>query len=412
MTRARNIKSIADAQYYAERRLPRLLRDYYRAGTGARSTVAANTAAYDEVTFRPHVAVRWPDRDISTTVLGHTISMPLMIAPTGGGRLAHPDGERGGARAAGAVGTIQWVSTFAGTSIEDVMREASGPVFFQLYYPGSREGAEPLIARAKESGCSALVLTVDTAVPQRQEIPARGRVPIYRPAEPGLRPLIEYVRIARIFARRPAWTAAFLRDGAAGLKAPMVESNGKPASLFRASQILTRRTPIWEDISWIREKWDGPLVIKGVLRVDDAQRAARAGVDGIVVSNHGGNMLDGDPATLSVLPAIADAVGDKVEVYLDGGVRRGSDVVKAVALGARAVLIGRPWLWANAAAGSAGVLAMLESVKGQISDTVGGLGCPSIQALDRSYVSFPDSWLATSPERRGSGAEEVGPRER
>lgn len=404
MRRADNIKSVDDARYLAERRVPKLIADYMRAGTGTRLTLKANTEAFSQVTFRPRVAVRNPERDQRTTVLGNEISMPVMIAPTGGGRLVHPEGERAGARAAGKAETIQWVTTFSGTAIEDIAADARGPIFFQLYYPGSRDAAGELIDRAKSAGCRALVLTVDSVVSPKPELPVRGRVTIYRGDATGLRPPMEYLRILRYFGRKPAWTARFLRDGRAGLRAAMVLEDGEPALLFRASQILMQQTPVWADIEWIKERWGGPLVIKGILTVEDARRAVAEGVDAIVVSNHGGNMLDGDPATLTVLPDIVDAVGDDVEVFLDGGIRRGSDVVKAVAMGARAVLIGRSWLWGLAADGEAGVSAVLESYRGQIDDSLGALGCPAISQLDRSYVRFPDAWSASDVSRRPEGA--------
>lgn len=392
MGRAAGITNVEDARYLAERRVPRLIADYMRAGTGTRSTLRANTEAFDEITFRPRVAVRNPVRDLRTTVLGHEISMPVMIAPTGGGRLVHPEGERAGARAAGGAGTIQWVTTFSGTTIEEITADAGGPIFFQLYYPGSREAAGDLIDRARACGCEALVLTVDSAVSPKPEIPVRGRVTIYRGAATGLRSPMEYLRIIRHFGRRPAWTARFLRDGQAGLRAAMVLEDGEPALLFRASQILMRQTPVWDDLPWVKERWGGPLVVKGILTVEDARRAVAGGADAIVVSNHGGNMLDGDPASVTVLADIVDAVGGEIEVLMDSGIRRGSDVVKAVAIGARAVLVGRSWLWGLAADGEAGVRAVLEAYRGQIDDSLGALGCPAIGDLDRSYVRFPESW--------------------
>jgi isopentenyl diphosphate isomerase/L-lactate dehydrogenase-like FMN-dependent dehydrogenase len=390
---ARQIRSVADARYFAERRLPRLVRDYVRAGTGARTTLRANVSAFDEITFRPRVARWFPERNISTTVLGHRVSMPLMIAPTGGGRLVHPDGERGGARAAGKAGIIQCVSTFAGTPIEEIVTDSAGPIFFQLYYPGSREAAGPLIDRVKAAGCAALILTVDSASPVHAEMPAKGRVTIWRSGT-ARRPVIEYLRIARIFALRPRWTTRFILDHGRGLRAAMVTDMGSVASLFRGSEILTRQTPVWEDVPWIKKRWSGPLVIKGILTIDDARCAAEYGADAIVVSNHGGNMLDGDPATISVLREIVDAVGSEIEVYVDGGIRHGSDVVKAVAIGARAALIGRPWLWGNAAGGEEGVSAVLEALRTEIHDAIGGLGCPDVRDLDRSYVRLPAHWAS------------------
>ena len=389
---ADQIKSVADAQYYAEKRVPSLVRDYLRAGSGTKTTLAENTRAFADVTFRPQVAIRRAERDLRTTVLGQEVSMPVMIAPTGGGRLAHPDGEIAGARAAGRAGIMQWVTTFAGIPIEDIMAEATGPVGFQLYYPGSRDAAAELIERVRDVGCVALALTVDTAVGPRPEVPARGRVTIYRAGAKGMRPPLEYVRIARSLARKPSWTYNFLRDRGNGLRAGMVHEEGKPAVLFRASEILMRETPVWEDIPWIKQRWDGPLVIKGITTTEDARRAVQYGADAIVVSNHGGNVLDGNPSTISVLPRIVDAVGSDLEVLFDSGIRRGSDVVKALAIGARAVLLGRSWLWGVAAGGEAGVSAVLDAYRRQIDDTIASLGCAGVSDLDRSCVRFPAAW--------------------
>jgi isopentenyl diphosphate isomerase/L-lactate dehydrogenase-like FMN-dependent dehydrogenase len=392
--RARSITSVDDARYLAQRRIPRLVADFVRGGTGPRSTLAGNTEAFERITFRPRVGVRHPVRDLSTSVLGHRIAVPVMIAPTGGPRLVHPDGERAGAIAASAAGTIQWVSTFSGTPIEEITAAAAGPVFFQLYYPGSRAAAESLIERAASAGCAAIVLTLDSGSPPRPEVPIRGRVTVYRGATPGMRPPIEWLRIARSFATKPSWTARFAADRAAGLRAAMVDDGDRAALLFRASHLLTRETPVWADIGWIKERWAGPVIAKGILTAEDARAAVAAGADAIVVSNHGGNMLDGDPPTISVLPEIVAAVGDRVEVFLDSGIRRGSDVVKAIALGARAVLIGRSWLWGLGAAGTAGVEAVLEAYRGQIESTLGGLGLASTAELGPDCVRTPSEWGA------------------
>jgi pre-mycofactocin synthase len=392
MTRAENIMTVDDARYLAERRVPKAIADFMRSGTGTRSTLQANTEAFSEVSFRPRGAVRHDSRDLSTTVLGHEISLPVMIAPTGGGRLVHPDGERAGARAAGAAGTIQWVTTFSGTPIEDIVATGSGPTFFQLYYPGSRDAAAPLIERVAQAGCAALAVTIDSGARPSPENPYRGRVTIYRGGMAGMRPLSEYVEIIRQFGTKPSWTYAFLKDRGAGLRAAMVNEGDGPATVFRASEVLLRQTPVWADISWIKERWHGPLIVKGIMSAEDARRAVEHGADAIVVSNHGGNVLDGDPSTLSVLPEIVAEVGSSVEIFFDSGVRRGSDVVKAIALGARAVLVGRSWLWGLAAAGEPGVHAVLRVYRDQIDSTLAGLGCSAITELDTSFVRIPPQW--------------------
>jgi isopentenyl diphosphate isomerase/L-lactate dehydrogenase-like FMN-dependent dehydrogenase len=386
------ITSVDDARYFAERRVPRFIRDFITNGSGKRLTLAANTRAFDEVTFAPRAAVRIGHPDIATTVLGHRIELPVMIAPTGGARMVHPDGERAGVRAAGSAGTIQWVTSFTAVPIEDITAAATGPVFFQLYYPGSLEAAGALIDRVRRAGCTGLVLTVDSAVGPRPEVAARGRVTLYKAGSTKPRPVMEYARIARQCAVRPRWSAAVARDRGRGFTAAMVTEDGRPVIVFRASEILTRRTPIWEDIPWIRERWDGPLVVKGILTGEDARRAVDAGADAIVVSNHGGNVLDGDPATLTVLAEVVDEVGERIEVLFDGGIRRGADVVKALAIGARAVLIGRSWLWGLAAAGAPGVRAVLDVYRRQVRDTLTSLGCSSVAELDRSFVRYPEAW--------------------
>lgn len=389
---ANKIHSVADARALAERRLPSILAQYLRAGTGSRRTAVANPAAFDRITFRPRVGVRADkQRNLSTTVLGQEISMPVMIAPTGGGRLVHPDGERGGARAAGAAGTIQWVSTFAGTSIEEIAADASGPLFFQLYYPGSRDAARALVERARAVGCKALVLTVDSGAVQKLELPLKGRVMLY-PTGRGRRPPVEWARIAASGLRKPRWTTGFLRDRGAGLYAAMIADGEQRVPIVKAPPVLLRETPIWEDIPWLKEIWKGPVIVKGILRPEDARLAVDHGADAIVVSNHGGNMLDGDPPAITMLPDVVAAVGDEVEVLFDSGIRRGSDVVKALAMGARAVLVGRAWLWALAAAGEEGVAAMLESLREQVDATLGGLGCQSVQDLDASFIEWPPEW--------------------
>jgi isopentenyl diphosphate isomerase/L-lactate dehydrogenase-like FMN-dependent dehydrogenase len=390
---ASQIKSAADAQYYAERRVPKLIREYLRSGSGTRATLTANTSAFDQISFRPRTAVRHPSRDLTTRVLGLELPTPVMIAPTGGGRLAHPEGELAGARAAGSVGALQWVTTFAGYTIEEVMEVATGPVGFQLYYPGSREAAGDLIDRAKRLGCVALALTVDTAVGPRPENPAKGRITVYRAGSTQRRPVLEWLRIVQQFARKPGWTSAFVRDRFRGLYSAMVYDEGKPAILFRSSEILIRVTPVWEDLAWVKERWGGPLVIKGIQTPEDARRARDHGADGIIVSNHGGNVLDGNAGSVTVLPSIVDAVGDDLDVLFDSGIRRGTDVVKAMAIGAKAVLVGRSWLWAVAAAGEPGVRAMLNVYRQQIDETLASLGVASLAELDRSSIRFPRHWL-------------------
>ena len=379
--RARRITSVADARYLARRRVPRPVDEYMEAGAGTGVTLARNMQAFEDIAFNQRAARWWPARDLQTTVLGHRIAMPVMTAPVGALGLVHSDGELGVARAAGAAGTIQMVSSFTTTSIEDIVAAASGPVFMQLYYPGNREASAPIIQRAKEAGCGALILLVDTAAAPHREHPLPGRVDF------GQRGWRDRVNLSRHLLAHPGWTATFLRQRRRRFSVPMVtKPDGTPVNMFEMSQLALATAPVWEDFAWIHEQWGGPVIIKGILSAEDARRAVDAGAAAIVVSNHGGNILDGLPATMRVLPEIVAAVGNDVEILLDGGVRRGTDVVKAVALGAQAVLIGRSFLWALAAAGEAGVRQILRVYRDEIDNALAGLGAPSIEALDASYL--------------------------
>lgn len=386
----RNIQSriltVEDAEHFARRRLPKGLAQAIEVGE-PKSAFGRNLAAFEQVSFRPRVGVFHPQRDLSTSVVGQPIAMPVITAPTGNLRLFHRDGELGVARAAGAVGTIQCVSTLTGYPIEDIAAVARGPVFFQVYLVGGRENTEANIDRAQRAGVKALVVTMDTAARYQARRSVRERA--FLPFELSPEAVVRFLPQA---VRRPAWVRDFLRDPAA-LQTPMVRlPDGRPMSMAQASTALPTEIPTWEDLGWIRKQWDGPIVVKGVLTPDDARRAVDCGAAAVVVSNHGGHLLLGSPPTLCVLPSILDAVGDEVEVLLDSGVRSGSDAVKAVALGARAVLIGRGYLWALAAAGEAGVRRILEIFRDGVDSTLALIGCQSLASVDASYVDAPAAW--------------------
>jgi len=361
---------------------------YIEGGTEDEYTVRANRAAFAEVTFSPRVAVMHEQRDARTTVLGQELSLPVVLAPAGYIRLAHRDGEVGAARAAGVMGTAIGVSTLSYYPIETIAAAATGPVWYQLYFAGGRPGAEIAIERARASGCRALIVTVDLAAAAGRERQLRGG------AIPSRVTLKNALTFAPELAVRPRWLYDFARDGMR-LDVPnvRVERNGPPLSAAAASRSMRVSAPTWADFGWIKEQWAGPIIVKGILSRDDARRAVDVGADAIVVSNHGGNALDGTPATLGLLPRIVDAVGADVEVLVDGGIRRGVDVVKAVALGARAVLVGRAYIWGLAADGEAGVERVLAMFKDGIERTLALLGCPSVSALDRSYVDAPRHWM-------------------
>jgi pre-mycofactocin synthase len=379
----RRIRSVADAEHLARRRLPKSLALEIEAGEPG-PAFGRNLDAFAAVGFRPRVGVVHGERDLRTTVLGHEVAFPVLIAPTGNLRINHPDGEPGAARAAGAAGTIVCVSTFTGHPIEAVTAAATGPVFFQLYFAGGRRNVETMIERARRAGCAALIVTMDTAARPQAERHLRDRV--FEPWDDDLRTAIRFLPQA---VRRPAWLAGFVRDGRT-IDAPMaLRPDGSVMTMPEALATVLADPPTWDDLAWVRERWGGPVIAKGILCAEDARRAVAAGAEAVVVSNHGGHLLPGSVAPLRVLPEVVAAVSGEVEVLLDSGVRRGADAVKALALGARAVLAGRACLWAHAAAGEAGVRRILEVLRSGVDDTLALLGCPSVAALDPSYVELP-----------------------
>jgi isopentenyl diphosphate isomerase/L-lactate dehydrogenase-like FMN-dependent dehydrogenase len=383
---ASRILTVDDAEYFARRRLPKSLAQAIEVGEPV-STFGRNLKAFEQVSFRPRNGVWHPERDLTTTVVGHAIALPVMIAPTGNLRLFHRDAEPGVARAASAAGSIQCVSTLTGYPIEDITAAASGPVFFQLYLVGGRSNAEVNIDRAARAGCGALVVTVDTAARYQARRSVRERA--YLPYSISAGSIVRFLTQA---VSRPRWLKDFLRHPGA-LETPMVRrSDGTAMSMAEAATALANEIPTWGDLEWIRAQWPGPIIVKGILTGEDARRAVSHGASAVVVSNHGGHLLLGSPPTLRVLPEVVGAVGDEVEVLLDSGVRSGSDVVKAVALGARAVLIGRGYLWPLAAAGEAGVRRILEVFRDGIDSTLALIGCPSIASLDATYVTVPREW--------------------
>jgi pre-mycofactocin synthase len=390
---ASSIQSVEDARYFAQRRLPTALFQRFESGSGTNATMRGNLNAFEELMFRPRGGIFVPHRELRTTVLGHQISMPVIAAPVGLLGLARRGGEVAVARAAGAAGTIQCVSGAAFTPIEEIMAAATGPVFFQLYFYGKREASIPVIERVERAGCAALILNIDSAA-QHSTFERHYRDRRNLPAGTGIRDAIGF---APQLATKPAWLLDFLRDRRRDVLIPSaLRADGSAMSVFEvfSERAQYQQTPAWEDLPWIRERWSGPIIIKGVQTVDDARRAVDAGAAAIVVSNHGGNAIDGAMPTIRVLPDVVDAVGDRTDVMLDSGVRRGTDVVRALALGARAVLIGRAYSWALIAAGEPGVRHMLELFRQQIADALAFLGCASIHELDPSYVHLPSDWAS------------------
>jgi isopentenyl diphosphate isomerase/L-lactate dehydrogenase-like FMN-dependent dehydrogenase len=379
--------NVEDLRPLARRRLPRAVFDYLDGGAEAEVTLRENRRAFEDVTFRPRHAVALPDCDLRTRVLGFDISFPALLAPVGYSRLMHPDGEAGAARAAGAAGTAYILSTISGHRLEDVKAASSGPVCYQLYLLGGREGCEAAIERARRAGFSALVVTIDTAVAGMRERDLRNGVKELLGGNPFAKiPFLPQVLV------RPGWLASFLLDGGLPRLPNVVIPGEGPMPLLDVNAALSHAAVTWQDLQWIRNLWPGPIVIKGVLTGDDARRAIDAGAAAVVVSNHGGRQLDGVPASLRVLPEVVSAVNGQAEVLMDGGIRRGADIAKALCLGARAVLCGRAYAYGLAAAGQAGVARALEILRTDLERTLKLLGCSSVAALDRSYVNVPSSW--------------------
>ena len=379
--------NIADLRRAAKRRLPCAVFDYIDGGADAEWTLRENSRAFDDVTFRPRSAVATKSCDLHTTVLGEAIELPFLLAPVGSCRMFYPRGEEVAARAAGDAGTIYTLSTLSGCAVRDVKAATRGPLWYQLYVIGGRDVALAGIERAKNCGCSALVITIDTPVAGMRERDLRN----------GVKGLVSGAPFTMFpylfqFLARPRWLAAYLRDGGL-MKFPNIVLNDGPMAYADVGAALEQAMVCWDDFRWIREAWQGPIVAKGVHTADDARRAIDHGAHAVVVSNHGGRQLDGVAATLRVLPEAIAAVNGQIEVLLDGGIRRGGDVVKALCLGARAVLIGRAYAYGLGAAGEAGVTRAIDILRDDIVRTMKLLGCSSVRDLDRSFVDAPGEWL-------------------
>lgn len=361
-----------------------MLFDYIDGGADGEVTLRENCAVFDRVRFLPRNAAAMGTCDLRTTVLGMPVELPFLLAPVGSSRMFFPRGECAAAAQAGAAGTAYILSTLSGCRLEDVKSASSGPLWYQLYLIGGREAATAAIQRARAAGFSALVVTIDTAVAGQRERDLRNGGRELLSGDP----LKMLPHVAQLLAR-PAWLLGYLRDGGM-MKFPNVVIAGKgPMPYEDVGAALERSTVTWRDIAWIRAAWRGPIVVKGVLGAEDARRALDAGADAIVVSNHGGRQLDCVAPTLLALPEVIDAVAGRAEVYLDGGIRRGSDVVKAICLGARAVLVGRAYAYGLGAAGGPGVAKSIEILRSGIVRTLRLLGCLDVNVLNRSYVELP-----------------------
>ena len=351
--------NLAAWEQAARGRLDPMAWGYYASGARDQITLSENQAAFRRIALHYKVMVDVSRRSTATTVLGTPVSTPILVAPTAFHKLAHPEGEVATAKGASAADTIMVLSTLSNTDMEAVVAASARPVWFQLYIYKDRGATKALVERAEAAGAQALVLTVDAPLlgTREQDVKNRFRLP-------------DGLGVRNMQAA-----------GYAAMDTPSMNSGLAEYVKRCLDQALT-----WADIDWLRSITRLPVLVKGIVRADDARRAADHGAQGVVVSNHGGRQLDTSPATIDVLPAIVDAVGDRVEVLLDGGVRRGTDVIKALAYGAQAVLIGRPVLWGLAVDGAQGVEGVLAQLTGEIDQGLALCGCPSIADLDRSLV--------------------------
>jgi isopentenyl diphosphate isomerase/L-lactate dehydrogenase-like FMN-dependent dehydrogenase len=378
---------IEDFRPIARARVPKSVFDYLDGGAEGEVTLRENCRIFNDVTFRPRHAVEVAKCDLRTRVLGLDLALPFLLAPVGYSRLMHPGGEVAAARAAGRAGTGYILSTISGHKLEDVKAGSAGPVFYQLYLMGGRGAAEASIERARVAGFSALVVTIDTPVSGIRERDYRN----------GMKELISGGPLEKVpylpqILSRPGWLIGFLRDGGVPLLPNVVVPGKGPMPLVDINAALAESTATWADFRWIREIWRGPIVVKGVLTGDDARHAIDAGAAAVSVSNHGGRQLDGVPASLRALPEVVEAAKGRIEVFMDGGIRRGADIVKALCMGARAVLCGRAYAYGLAAAGEAGVDRAIEILRTDLERTLRLLGVASVAELDRSYVNVPGGW--------------------
>ncbi|WP_153506527.1 pre-mycofactocin synthase MftD [Cumulibacter manganitolerans] len=385
-------ETVAEAQRRAKKRLPKSVYKALLAGSERGVTYEDNMAAFAELGFAPHVAGLSATRDQATSVMGQDISFPVVISPTGV-QAVHPDGEVAVARAAAARGTAMGLSSFASKPVEEVCA-VNDKVFFQVYWQGGKDSMSRRMQRARDAGAKGLILTLDWSFGFGRDWGS--------PAIPEKINFMEILKHAPEGAVRPGWALEWVRSGALpDLTTPNLTEPGAEAPTFFGAygEWMQTPPPTWDDVAWVAEEWGGPVMLKGISRVDDAKRAVDAGMTAISVSNHGGNNLDTTPATIRMLPAIAKSIGDDIEVLLDGGIRRGSDVVKAVALGAKAVMIGRAYLWGLGANGQAGVENVLDLLRSGIDAALLALGKESIHQLTADDIVIPHDFLRTFGDR-------------
>jgi isopentenyl diphosphate isomerase/L-lactate dehydrogenase-like FMN-dependent dehydrogenase len=395
-----DVLNVEEMRARARRRVPRIVFDTIDGGSGDELTKHENERAFQRIGLRPRALVDVSSRELSTTVLGQPVATPILLGPCGFARLADGEGEHAAARSAARAGTVFVLSGAAGATLEEVAESAPGPLWYQLYLPPERDQAEALLERVEAAGYGVLCVAIDMPVLPLRDRDYRNKLTL---------PLTPSPRLLAAGLSRPAWALDFVRgrvNGAgSGGQGPYF---GARAELWRFASALTNLKSVSAtDIAWLRERWRGKLVIKGVQRADECMQMAELGVDGVIVSNHGGRNLDGVAASIDVLPEVVAAVGERLEVLVDGGIRRGSDVLKALALGARAVLLGRAYMFGLAADGEAGVDRVLSILGSELDRSMALAGCPTIAEIDRSIVSReePRSGLAEAPARSRGALE-------
>ena len=373
------LASVDDFERTASRKLPRIISDFVAGGSDCEITVQGNLSAFRQIEWAPRYLKDVSDRSVTTDVFGQPLQIPVMLSPAGLASLVHRDGELAAARAAECAGTVFVVSTASSYSLEEISAVTTGRLWFQVYLWKSREVISELVKRAEESRYEALVLTVDVPVVGKRVRDVRNGMAIPPRIRPGS--VLDVLR-------RPRWLAHLSKgpELTFGSLVGSVDSGGQESIASYVDQELSNSAATWDELTWLRGIWKGPLLVKGIITAEDAREALRRGADGIIVSNHGGRQLDNCPASIDALPHVVDAVGDRIEVFMDGGVRRGSDVVKARALGASAVFVGRPWFWGLAVGGQEGVERMLEIFSDEIDRTLALLGSPDFEAVDSSRI--------------------------
>ena len=380
-----SLHSVDDVRRFAKKRLPKMIYDFVYGGANDELTLAANRNDFSAITFRPQMLTDVTRRDLRTTVVGQELEFPVMVSPAGLLRMAHTEGELAVARAVGKAGVVFVVSTAASYSMEEIARAATGPLWFQLYLWRDQDIMKSLVNRAKQTGYQALVVTVDVQMVGKRERDLRNGLSI--PPKISFRSALDAVR-------HPSWLLDFVKGPPVAFRnfSGIAEGDDTLSHSAFINQQLINPSANWNDLKWVRDLWKGPLLIKGIITPEDAVKAVEYGVDGIIVSNHGGRQLDGLPSAIRAMVDVVEAVGNRTEVILDGGIRRGADVVKAYALGARAVMAGRSWIWGLAAAGQEGVARVHEILSQEINQTLALLGRTQLSEIDESVVNLPVSW--------------------